>query len=291
MNNTDQNADAEGLGQTESMSHNHGVNSRGPAPLTLSIRRAVDILESVGAVRTWSPLASLAETMRSTVKSSQFIRHVRSLRTFGLIDAGTKDFKLTELGLRILKPQSEEERRASTLEAFLSCDQLQRVYDAVKGGDINEKFFANTVENILGVSSQKAKEWADLFIECAIDINLIVRTSQHQYSFTSQSSIPIRASASSTTEESQTQSPTNREEPISGPERSRAMHGGLSLTLPLSNGGTFEIRIPPTIVTSDLPSLELFLEHSKAMVRGFAEANKAKTESQPFTGNDEVGSY
>jgi len=119
----------------------------------LDLDTAVEVADAMYKTRGHSTMESheLAATMGQVV-SGAFRLKTGTARIFGLSEKGGRDgAKLSELGLRILEPETEKEARA---EAFLAVPLYREIYEKYKGQRLPPPKALEREMEALGVSGK-----------------------------------------------------------------------------------------------------------------------------------------
>lgn len=119
----------------------------------LDLNTAIEVADAMYKTRGHSTMESheLAATMGQVV-SGAFRLKTGTARVFGLSEKGGRDgAKLSELGLRILEPETEKEARA---EAFLAVPLYREIYEKYKGQRLPPPKALEREMEALGVSSK-----------------------------------------------------------------------------------------------------------------------------------------
>lgn len=129
---------------------------------TLQIALAI---ASYNACKPFSRL-SLAESVGRSPDSSQFRTLITSSSAYGLTQGGYQapQISLTPLGLSIVAPRSDEERRRSLVDAALMVDLFQRLYKHFDQHRVPPaENFRNTLIRDFGIDATLADECVDHF--------------------------------------------------------------------------------------------------------------------------------
>jgi hypothetical protein len=115
---------------------------------------------------------SLAESMGNT--ESTVMHHINSAKHHQIVENDKNIVKLTELGASILHPKSQEECETNTVNAFLSCNLYNRIYNRFKGKDLPPlDILANIFSRDEGVSFKTKDRTVSNFIQSGILVSLI----------------------------------------------------------------------------------------------------------------------
>ncbi len=115
---------------------------------------------------------SIAKSMGYT--NSTVRHHINSAKHYKIVEGKGDIVKLTELGVSIVHPTSDEEYINSKIKAFLSCDLFCKIYERYKGKDLPQ---ADNLANIFardeGVSFKSKDRTVENFIQSGIIADLI----------------------------------------------------------------------------------------------------------------------
>lgn len=90
------------------------------------------------------------------------------MKKFGLIAAQGDLYSLTDLGQRIVQPQSAENEAQAIFEAFCKYEILAKVWETYKGKLLPQtEYLANHFETNYGISAERKDLWPPYFIEAA----------------------------------------------------------------------------------------------------------------------------
>lgn len=95
----------------------------------------------------------LAAAFHQTISSGAFRTRVATASTFGVVEGARKQVNLTDLGIRIIDPQTEGVARA---QAFLKVPLYRKVYERFRGSRLPEDAGLQAEIVRLGVSSRQA---------------------------------------------------------------------------------------------------------------------------------------
>ncbi len=108
----------------------------------------------------------LAKACDRTRKSTTFYYLAAAARDYGLTDGSrdTATISLTELGQRIVYPESAEDQRLAKVDAFLKVKLFKDVFDHYGGGTLPENQFVSSVlYKRYGLEESLHDEFYDLF--------------------------------------------------------------------------------------------------------------------------------
>jgi hypothetical protein len=113
----------------------------------------------------WPP-SEVAAAIGVGPKTTNFYYITAASRDYGLTSGTreTAEVSLTELGRRVVSPQSDEVERAAKEEAFLSVDLFRKVLEHFGGNRLPErKFLDNTLTQTYQVEPSTIDEFVDIF--------------------------------------------------------------------------------------------------------------------------------
>jgi|GEM_PF-5282145 len=96
------------------------------------------------------------EAMSYSKKSGHGHRIVAALNHYGLLDRESNSYKISEIGLKVAKPVSDDERQTAVKSAALNPKLIRNVYDDFKGSALPGR-----LENILDRKHNIAASVAD----------------------------------------------------------------------------------------------------------------------------------
>lgn len=73
-----------------------------------------------------------------STNNGAFLSRVGAAKLFGLIESSGDTLRLTQLGQRVLMPESSEDLRQALVDAFLTVPLFKRVYEEYRGKDLPE---------------------------------------------------------------------------------------------------------------------------------------------------------
>lgn len=112
---------------------------------------------------------------RSMGYSNSTVRHhINSAKHYKIVESKGDLVKLTELGVSIVHPTSDEEYINSKIKAFMSCDIFSKIYERYKGKDLPQAdILANIFARDEGVSFKTKDRTVENFIQSGIIADLI----------------------------------------------------------------------------------------------------------------------
>lgn len=115
---------------------------------------------------------SIAKSMGYT--SSTVRHHINSAKHYKIVESKGDLVKLTELGISIVHPTSDQESINSKINAFMSCDLYSNIYERYKGKDLPQTdILANIFARDAGVSFKSKDRTVANFIQSGIIADLI----------------------------------------------------------------------------------------------------------------------
>ncbi len=151
---------------------------RGKGFPRLSLSGAVQIIETASKFGKSWPKEQFAgfgsKTGAGSVKSGAFAARISSLRDYSLIVSDKETVSLTDLGLKIVKPVTEAERRDAIKTAFLSVDTFKALFDSFEGGVMlsKDQVAQHAVYN-LGISRESKDKFINAFIDSGRFVGLV----------------------------------------------------------------------------------------------------------------------
>lgn len=115
---------------------------------------------------------SIAKSMGYT--NSTVRHHINSAKHYKIVESKDDLVKLTDLGISIVHPTSDQESINSKIKAFMSCDLYNKIYERYKGKDLPQKdILANIFARDAGVSFKSKDRTVENFIQSGIIADLI----------------------------------------------------------------------------------------------------------------------
>lgn len=151
---------------------------RGKGFPRLSLSGAVQIIETASKFGKAWPKEQFAgfgsKTGAGSAKSGAFAARISSLRDYGLIVSDKETVTLTELGLQIAKPVTEDEQRDAIKTAFLSVNTFKMLFDSFEGGIILSKDqVAQHAVYTIGISRESKDKFINAFIDSGRFVGLV----------------------------------------------------------------------------------------------------------------------
>lgn len=143
----------------------------------LTLPEFVQAISDVGTrdVKSGS-IAILADVMNNSVKSSTFTNKMTAMKGFSGVTVSNDRFELTAIGTGIAFPKSADEKNLSIQKAFASQPVLSKVWNHLKGHNLEEDFLATIMVQIGGVPDDSKAGWAGYFLEAIRAAKLIKKT-------------------------------------------------------------------------------------------------------------------
>jgi hypothetical protein len=137
---------------------------------TLTFQEAIQIVKDTARLGGLAgSFDALGKTTGNSTSSSNFEYKVSALKSYGLLTIQNGDmYALTDIGKRIVQPQSPEEESAAIVEAFTTHTVLSRIWENYKGKVLPQKeYLANYIGKSLQVPNALSFQWAVYFYEAA----------------------------------------------------------------------------------------------------------------------------
>jgi len=129
-----------------------------------AIRVPIALKEKNGG-NSWSP-AQVAAALKVGARTGTFFYITAASRDYGLTE-GTRDSEaitLTELGRRVVYPESAESERTAKREAFFRNELFSGVFQHYGGAKLPEKeFLSNVLQTRFGLQPSVQEEFVDVF--------------------------------------------------------------------------------------------------------------------------------
>lgn len=146
------------------------------------LEEVLTVVRAIGDMNAGRPMDRLllADALGRKQASSDFRTLLSSSNKYGLTEGSEKSEYIspTELGLRIIKPTSDEERLDAIRLAALTPESFKRIFDHYNRSKLPQgAFFINTLERAFGVPAQYCEELARLIHLNASTASFIQSTS------------------------------------------------------------------------------------------------------------------
>jgi hypothetical protein len=135
----------------------------------LTLQESVSVTK--GAARLGGESGSLdafATVLENSRSSSTFFYKLSVLKSFGLITYDKLNYQLTDIGHRVVTPQSLSDESSAIYQAFQKNEILSKVWENYKGKILPAReYVANFMEKSFGIPADLKLAWSDYFIEAA----------------------------------------------------------------------------------------------------------------------------
>lgn len=126
--------------------------------------------------------ATLAMSIRASVKSSGFRLKIYAARQFQLLTKEGEYLATTPLAKAIFKPTTEEERRKKMMEAFMAIPLFNAVATRFRGQPLPpSQTFRNILEREFGVEHNRVSEAERVLTDSAREAGLISQSGDRTY--------------------------------------------------------------------------------------------------------------
>jgi hypothetical protein len=152
--------------------------------LEQALRVPVAIRDNNGG-NPWPP-REVAVAMGIGPKTTNFYYLTAASRDYGLTTGSreTSEVSITDLGRRVVLPQTDNDEREGKLAAFLKVDVFRKVLEHFGGNKLPERrFLDNTLTQTFGLDPGTLDEFVDIFgkncryLRIGADFNAVARTS------------------------------------------------------------------------------------------------------------------
>ena len=117
----------------------------------------------------------LSQIAGNSTGSSTFIKKVASLRAYGLAVEQNRRIILTDLGLEVAAPTSQEAGAQALKAALQRIEIFSRIYDRHKGKLLPaDEFLRNIIQSEFGIPRDIAERWVRSFKESARATGLLL---------------------------------------------------------------------------------------------------------------------
>ena len=109
---------------------------------SMSLSKAVEWLGEIRSALGFKPFskAMLAQAFKISSNSGSFFTKVSAMNAYGLLEGSGDQVRISDLGKRILAPQSEEERLSATQRAFAAPDLFEQLLRDFSGHPLPQQF-------------------------------------------------------------------------------------------------------------------------------------------------------
>lgn len=134
------------------------------------LRGAVDGVKAAGASGADHSRDAFASYLgHETTNSGGFKRKLASMKDWGLVETRDDRVVITDLGMRIAHPRTDEDERNAIREAFLQAGVFTETYnDLAKGIDLSAERIGSMGVHEHGISPGAKADFARSFVESAV---------------------------------------------------------------------------------------------------------------------------
>lgn len=233
-------------------SEQSGGGKGAPRPFPAhSLEKALVVVQAIGDKGAGKPMDRLlvADALGRTPSSSEFKALLSSSLRYGLTTGTEKADVIapTELGLQIVKPESDEQRSNGILRAVLIPDLMKKVFEHYNRNKYPEiGFLKNTLEKSFGVNAAHSSELAQRLGENGKFSGVLQTISGSLY---------VRLDAPSSGVPASTATEPNLDDGFEAPDEDKGLAYGQ---------GSNDVPVPrvPTSAKEELPK-QLFIAHGK----------------------------
>ena len=145
---------------------------------SISFSEVVELIQTVGnKFGDSGHIEDVSIVSGNSAKSSTFVKKIRDLKNFNLIQVEGDNFELSELGIRIAHPKSKTDEVLAKFESFKSIENLKRIWDYYRGKRLPQKeFLANAIMSLLGIPKELKEAWAEYFIDASFVAGVLLQT-------------------------------------------------------------------------------------------------------------------
>ncbi len=139
----------------------------------MSLVAAIKIAAVVANCGNSARANTIADALGQSVKGGSFQMKMSSTKLFGLL-TGRDPVSITELGLRVVKPLEEAERRKALFEAFKTPTAYATLYNRFKGNNIPSfSFLENLLIREYFVPNKMSKFIVNAFIRSGLLVGVV----------------------------------------------------------------------------------------------------------------------
>lgn len=247
---------------------------RGTSPPYLYLQGALVIVrliyEQGGGQASYDVLSRITG---NSVSSSSFLKKLAALKMYGLVTESNKTILLTEQGIAIAAPTSEQSEGQAKKAAFTSIDVFSKIYERHKGKLLPvDEFLKNIIEQDALIPRELSSSWVAAFKESARAAGLLFDRADGKTQVLESPIIesPIATNVNAERAESFVMSAPPRTDPLIQPAPLPAgptinVGNGLSASgnvtaFVLSDGRRAEFNIPFGISSKDAKRLKSYLK-------------------------------
>jgi hypothetical protein len=117
----------------------------------------------------------LSRIFDNTQNSSSFTKKLATLKAYGLVTEASKgEVSLTDSGLAIAAPQSQEASAMAKRDALLRIDVYSKIYERHKGKLLPaDEFLKNIIEQDSGIPRELSDKWVKAFKDAVVVAGLL----------------------------------------------------------------------------------------------------------------------
>lgn len=154
------------------------MSERGKGFPRLTLNSAVKIIDAASKFGKAWPKEQFAgfgsQSGAGSARSGAFAARVASLKDYGLVTSTKDTVTITELGVRVAKPVTEQERSNAIEEAFLNVVPFRSLYDGLEAGvELSLDQVAQYAVFNLGVSRESKDKFVSVFIDSGKYVGLV----------------------------------------------------------------------------------------------------------------------
>lgn len=186
---------------------------RGKGFPRLGLSSAVKVIETASKFgKSWSKeqFAGFgSQSGAGSAKSGAFANRVAALKDYGLITATKENISLTDLGVQIVKPVTENERDKAIAQAFLNVEVFKKLFESLETGEeLSLDQVAQSAVFALGISRDSKDKFLNVFIDSGRFVHLVTHNKERSTITLAQAADLSHAQNESTSDENTANNPT-----------------------------------------------------------------------------------
>ncbi len=238
----------------------------------ISFEDAIKLTKDISKEGGFENLLNAALKVTGNPKSSSaFVYKMIALKKFGLLAAQGDMYSLTEIGRRIIQPQSEADKSGAIFEAFCKHEILAKVWEAYRGKLLPQtEYLANHFETNYPISADRKDSWPPYFIDAAKFAGLLHEREAGSYMVLDGPSITKKGEAAPTNGKDESRSQFKKPETqiealtknpaLPSIEVTESEHWGILSQRRISGNRKAVIAIPDELLQEDIDMLKQILK-------------------------------
>jgi len=219
---------------------------------------------------------ALSSITGNSSSSSTFNKKLAAFRNYGVLNIDKIGYSLTELGIKIAKPESFDEQHEAIIQSFLNQENLRKIWESFKGKKLpQEEYLENSIQKIISIPAELKKDWAEYFVEAGRYAGLLEERETGSYqvlqgyikslnnnSIRTQDEVKVRESINIQIEDPKlTQSKIEKNIPLTE-------NFGINTTKNISENRKAYFMIPDQLTQQDIESLRVVIKGIELQLDG-----------------------